>query len=133
MNVREGPWQANFIKTLWEAASPEIQRQAWLEGGIPGFPDPGELICQLFDDSAIDDQLLVGSTIFSESTDAQLRRLSELASKVEIAEPPLRLLASDSWQKFVLEAGQTLEMVMRDLGREIVDEGGAVDLAERAR
>ena len=74
------------------------------------FPDPDELVCQIFDDSGID-VLLAEGQVFSETTDAALRRLSVLAEALDLHQTPTRLLSSEGWLEFAREAARVLALV----------------------
>lgn len=111
---RAQPWHAGLIESLEAASDLERQRSAWLGRGGPHVPDPVELVCQIFDDSAIDDVLAEG-VVFSSSTDAMLRRLSALAAELDLTLPPEALLASEGWVGFTREAARALAAVRADL------------------
>lgn len=111
--MRPEGWHDNFLVALATAADIETQKTAWLEQR--GYlPCPAELLCQLFDDSAIDD-LLERGDVFSPTTDQTLRELSELAGRIDATEPPQRLLRSREWVRFVTVAARALEMARVDM------------------
>lgn len=107
-------WHSDFVESLEGASDIDLQRRAWVDLEDPNFPDPGELICQIFDDSGVD-ALLDRGVLFSETTDAMLRRLSSLATGIDTTGSPHALLASEEWRTFVRQAAQTLALVRRDL------------------
>lgn len=80
----------------------------------PNFPAPAELVRQIFDDSGIDD-LPAEGVVFSDATDAMLRRLSSLAAELDLNVPPERLLSSEGWVGFAREAARVLALVREDL------------------
>ena len=107
-------WHAGFLQSLEEASDIDGQRSAWVDRTNTRFPAPAELICQIFDDTGIDD-LLAESVIFSEATDAALRRLSTLAAGLDLDEEPGRLVSSERWLEFAREAARVLALVREDL------------------
>lgn len=109
-------WQAAFIESLEQASDIERQRRAWTAHSHD-VPDPTELMCQIFDDSAVGDFLEEGP-VFSEAADASLRRLSSLADRVDLHLPPDALLASEVWIEFAREAGRALTLVRTALGEQ---------------
>jgi hypothetical protein len=107
-------WHAGFIQSLEEASDIGGQMAAWVDRTNTHFPAPAELICQIFDDSGIDD-LLGEGVVFSETTDAALRRLSTLAAGLDLDEEPGRLVSSEGWLDFAREAARVLALVREDL------------------
>jgi len=107
-------WHAGFIQSLEDAADIDEQRTAWADRTSTHFPAPAELICQIFDDSGIDD-LLAEGVVFSETTDAALRRLSTLAAGLDLDGEPGRLVSSERWLEFAREAARVLALVREDL------------------
>jgi len=107
-------WHAGFIQSLEEASDIDGQRTAWVDRTNTRFPAPDELICQIFDDSGIDD-LLAEGVVFSETTDAALRRLSTLAAGLDLDEEPGRLMSSEGWLEFAREAARVVALVREDL------------------
>ena len=109
-------WIAGFIQSLEEASNIDRQRSAWVGRRDPNFPAPAELVCQLFDDSGVDD-LLAEGVVFSEATDALLRRLSSLAADLDLNGPPEVLLSSEGWGGFAREAARVLALVREELAK----------------
>ncbi|MEZ4376172.1 MAG: hypothetical protein R3B07_35530 [Polyangiaceae bacterium] len=107
-------WHTGFIQSLEEASDIEAQKAAWVDRRSTHFPEPAELICQMFDDSGIDDLLAEGA-VFSETTDAALRRLSKLAARLTLDESPERLALSDEWGEFARETARVLALVKEEL------------------
>jgi hypothetical protein len=107
-------WHASFVESLEEASDIDAQKAAWVDRTNTHFPTPAELICQIFDDSGIDDLLSEG-IVFTETTDAALRRLSTLAARLVLDEEPERLMSSEGWLEFAREAAQVLTLVREDL------------------
>lgn len=103
-------WHARFVQSLEEASDIDAQRAAWVDRVNIHFPAPAELICQLFDDSGIDD-LLAEGVVFSETIDAALRRLSALAARLDLGAEPEQLVSSGVWLEFVHETARALAMV----------------------
>jgi hypothetical protein len=114
------PWQVQLVESLEAAADIDWQRRTWIDRVPPDDPAPGELLCQIFDDSAID-ELMAGGVVFSEATDAVLRELSELADDLderELNEEPALLLSNKRWVSFTRKAAEALAMVRKDLQQE---------------
>ncbi len=108
------PWHAGFVESLEQAADLDGQRTAWGERTNIQFPTLVELMCQLFDDSAITDLLAEGG-VFSEATDDALRRLIVISEGLDLEDDPERLLSSAGWLAFVGAAARALELVRADL------------------
>jgi hypothetical protein len=66
-------WQQNAVDCLREISDTELQKRAWLEKEAMEFPCPVELVCQLFDDTGLDDALEAGEVFFSPECDSLLR------------------------------------------------------------
>lgn len=109
-------WHSGFVKSLEEASDIGAQRAAWVDRTSIHFPEPTELICQIFDDSGVDD-LLAEGVVFSDTTDAALRRLSELAARLDLDQAPERLISSEGWIQFALETARVLALVREDLAK----------------
>ena len=107
-------WHAGFLLSLEEASDIDAQRAAWVDRTSTHFPEPTELICQMFDDSGIDD-LLAEGVVFSETTDAALRWLSALAARLDMDQSPERLMSSNGWLEFARETARVLALVREDL------------------
>jgi hypothetical protein len=122
--MRKQDWHAGFLQSLAEMADIVMQRQAWIEKAQSRFPSPTELVCQVFDDSGVDD-LLAKGLVFSEATDNVLRRLSGLVARVNLDVRPQELLSSKHWFEVTEEAALALDMVGADLmaSAEIPDRG----------
>lgn len=110
-------WLVGFIQSLEEASDFTRQWEAWVERSDPNLPSPIELVCQAFDDSGVDDLLSEG-LVFSDATDDRLRRLSALATELDLKVPPETLLSSNGWGEFVREAKVALASVKRDVLKE---------------
>src|SRR5687768_8848777 len=101
MNAQD--WHVAFLQSLEEASNLERQRRAWIGGMEPAFPTPTELICQIFDDSGVNDLLSEG-IVFSESTDALIKKLSLLTGHLNLMSGPAALLSSEDWIRFARQA-----------------------------
>lgn len=115
----EAPWIAHFLEDLGALADLQLQRRAWvLKDGTP-FLSPTELVCAVFDDSAVGDELDAGREVFSPSADACLRELDGLVDLVDLdlLGPPANLLADPRWTKVTRAAGRALTEVRTALGR----------------
>ena len=73
----EETWVSPFLESLREMSDAFAQRRAWLDGDPSNFPTPVELVCQVFDDSGLDDALADGP-VFSSEADDLLRQLSSV-------------------------------------------------------
>lgn len=107
-------WHEGFVQSLEEGSDIDRQRRAWSDRTDTDFPAPAELVCQIFDDSGVDD-LLAEGVVFSESTDAILRRLSTLAAELNVDENPELLVSRAGWVEFAREAARALALVRKDL------------------
>ena len=107
-------WHTGFVQSLEEASDIDAQKAAWVDRTSTHFPEPAELICQIFDDSGIDDLLAEGA-LFSETTDAALKQLSKLAARLDLDESPERLVLSDGWVEFARETAKVLALVKEEL------------------
>ena len=114
MTMKAQSWHAGFVRSLEEVSDIEAQMAAWMDRANANFPDPAELICQIFDDSGVGD-LLADGRVFSEATDAALRRLSVLAERLDLDQSPERLLSSEGWLEFVRETAGVLALVRVEL------------------
>ena len=110
------PWQQGFIDSLAAASDLLAQQRAWVQRSGPFFPDPAELICQVFDDSAILEMIQAG-TAFSPTTNARILRLSELADAIDTTcdRPFAKLWASQAWVTFAQHASAVRLLVLSDL------------------
>jgi hypothetical protein len=102
-----------LLRSLQDLADVERQRRDWLGDAAPTLPPPVELICAIFDDTALDDYLDAGP-VFSAPTDALLRQLSALADAVDTDLPPEALLASEAWAALTALAAPAAEAVRGD-------------------
>jgi hypothetical protein len=114
------PWQETFLEALHALSDIERQRSAWVEPGGAWFPDPGELVCQVFDDSSVN-ELLAEGMLFSAATDDLLRQLDRLADEVDVEVAPEALLASDAWLVLARLAARVRDAVAADLGATVDD------------
>ncbi len=103
-------WHSDFIHSLTEASDINAQRDAWISQTITCFPTPNELICHIFDDSGID-SLLAEGVVFSKTADAALRRLSSLATDLNMQLSPELLVSSLEWIEFTHEAARVLALL----------------------
>jgi hypothetical protein len=106
----------DLLRSLQDLADVERQRRDWLGDPDPTLPPPVELICGIFDDTALDDYLEAGP-VFSAPTDALLRQLSALADAVDTDLSPEELLASEAWAALTTLAACTAAAVGTELAR----------------
>jgi hypothetical protein len=114
LNMSEQKWTAPFLESLRQLADVGAQKQAWVEHRLSEFPAPEELICQVFDDSGIDDALVAGG-VFSTDADGLLRQLSRAVGGLDVSRQPARLLADAEWLRVVDLAGQALAAISHGL------------------
>jgi hypothetical protein len=114
-------WQAALIDSLEDLSDTERQKSAWLDLTGAFFPAPVELICQVFDDSAIDISLAKGR-VFSDETDAILRWLMARVADFDVAVDPRVLLSSAAWTEIAHEAARAALLIRRDLAGAEVDQ-----------
>jgi hypothetical protein len=110
LNMSEKKWIAHFLESLRQLADVGAQERAWIENKSPGFPAPEELICQVFDDSGIDDALASGG-VFSADADALLRQLSGAVGGLDVSRRPAELLRDEDWTRVVGLAGKVLAAI----------------------
>lgn len=115
----EEPWIASFLAGLADLADLQRQRRAWVLQDGTLVADPAELVSQVFDDSAVGDELDAGRAVFSPSADARLRELDALIDVVDLAllGPRAALLADPRWTNVTRAAGRALTEVRTALGR----------------
>lgn len=112
-DANEIRWHDWLVESLEMACDHAAQRAGWVDA-TRFFPPPVEVICGIFDDSAIMD-LLARGPVFSELTDASLRSLDTLAEAVDVDLHPKVLLASAAWLAFTREAERALALLRDDL------------------
>jgi hypothetical protein len=98
--MRNQEWRNGFLLSLQQLGCLEGQKEKWLKLKDDWFPCPAELLCQVFDDSGIDEMLKRG-IIFSEKIDRELNKLSELANSVNTDHPVETLLSDKHWLELV--------------------------------
>jgi len=82
--MAEETWESPFLESLREMSDVSAQRRAWIDGDLPNFPDPTELVSQVFDDSGLDDALAAGQ-VFSPEADDLLRQLSGAVEGIDVS------------------------------------------------
>jgi hypothetical protein len=86
---------------------------AWVEDRLPSFPGPEELICQVFDDSGIDDALIDG-IVFSANADEILKQLSRAAATIDASGRPEEFVRGEEWKRVVHLAEKALAAIAHD-------------------
>ena len=74
------------------------------------MPSPSELVCQLFDDSGLDDLLRSGA-VFSEPVDELLRELSNSVETLDLGKPAAERVADEEWIAIADRAKDALQKV----------------------
>ena len=92
----EETWVSPFVESLREMGDLSAQRQAWIDGDLSNFPTPAELVCQVFDDSGLDDALAAGP-VFSPEADDLLRQLSTVVESVDVSRHPESWIRDARW------------------------------------
>lgn len=91
-----GEWASRFLQPLREMSDVSAQQRACIDGDLPSFPDPVELVCQVFDDSGVDDALAAG-TVFSPEADDLLRQLNEAVEAADVSGQADRWINERPW------------------------------------
>lgn len=113
--MKKEPWHDSFLESLAELADIDRQRSTWVGGEANDLPSPSELVCQVFDDSGLDDFLRSG-TVFSEPVDELLRELSNSVETFDLGKPAAELVADAEWVAIADRAGHALQKVQSILG-----------------
>ena len=83
-----------------------------MDGMYELCPDPVELICQLFDDTGVLEELDAGQ-VFSLKCDAYLRKLHRMTSVVDVEQHPRCLFEDPIWKEIVATAKTALVEIMK--------------------
>jgi hypothetical protein len=111
-------WRVHFIQALTELSNIEQQRQDWLSRSPPEGLCPTELVCSVFDDSAIDELMKI-EVVFSPEADAVLKQMSKLTNTVDVEQPLQALLRDERWVRLTQLAGEAIRAIQRGTDREI--------------
>ena len=106
------PWQQMVLSCLRDLSDTEQQRQTWLNMNGGDLPPPGELVCQLFDDTGLDEELEIGTAI-SPECDVVLRELGRKLDDIDFDQPTRMLLKDPAWH----EAGSMAATAVRIMER----------------
>jgi len=98
-------WHSRLLESLDELSDVDRQASAWVHRDLEFFPTATELLCQLFDDTGLD-QLLSAGEVFSPPLDELLRKMSTLASQVDVELPAEQLLQDALWKELAAMAAQ---------------------------
>lgn len=112
--MNDARWLSQFLESLRQLGDRDAQRDAWIGLKRPNFPSPEELICQVFDDSGLDDLLSIGP-VFSPKVDAVLRELSDVAAVFVPASTAADIDADERWAKIVALARRALFAIEHSL------------------
>ena len=82
----------------------------WAGRDVAGFPSEVELVCGVFDDSGIEEELARGP-VFSPEADTLLRQLTLAVDDVDNALEGSALLASSQWLRVVELARRALSAI----------------------
>lgn len=108
--MKKQSWHNEFFQSLAELANVEAQQQEWLAGGGASLPAPSELVCQVFDDSGLDN-LLANGQVFSSAADAVLREMSDLVTKIDLEQDPENILRDARWLELTTLAEKAVKLV----------------------
>lgn len=103
-------WRVQFLASLDDLSDLARQRQDWIDSAPPTGMSPTELVCAVFDDSAIHDLMNAG-TVFSSKVDPMLRGMSELAGTIDVSQSPEALLRDESWLRLASLAGRVAQEI----------------------
>ena len=93
------PWHDSLLESLEVLADIPLQVRIWVEGDTTVFVEsPTELVCQVFDDSAIL-ELMTSGIVFSDGVDSVLREMDSLAARINLRQSPRVLLDDPDWRK----------------------------------
>jgi hypothetical protein len=105
--------QVAILAGLRELSDVEFQRRVWLSTGAPEVSSFSETVCQLFDDTGLED-LLDRGPVFSPELDEGLRELSAELSRIDSSAPPEEIIESSAMQSIRRKA-QVLHDRLADL------------------
>ena len=97
---RPAEWRSGVVEVLGDIADVDAQRSFWVDGVGRPVPDPTELVCQLFDDTALSIELASGR-VFSEECDELLRKLGRLCDAAPLSGKPADIVATPEWREIV--------------------------------
>src|SRR4051794_16853501 len=110
--MTEQSWVPPFLEALRELSDVSAQRRAWIDGDLSDFPTPAELVCQVFDDSGLDEELAAGP-VFSSEGDDLLRQLSSAVEGADISGHPGSWLNGVPWARITGLAKRALVAISR--------------------
>lgn len=112
MKIDEKIYQ-NIKSCLKELSDIEFQKRVWLRGEGPEVSSYVEVVCQLFDDTGIGDQLseLEDGEILSQELDSALRELSILLDSIDYKAGVESILSHPKWPKTVKLASNALILI----------------------
>jgi len=103
-------WRKNVVDTLGDIADAAAQRSFWVRGIGRPVPAPGELVCELFDDTGLTIELSSGR-VFSDESDELLRRLGRLCDGARLDGKPADIMVTPEWREIVSVAGAALRSI----------------------
>ena len=100
----------NIESCLRELSDLEFQKRVWLRGEGPEVSSFVEVVCQLFDDTGIGDELneKTDGFVTSEELDPILRELGALIDSIDYRVPVIEILKHPNWQKVLMLSSHAL-------------------------
>lgn len=103
-------WRAQFVASLDDLSDLARQRQDWIDSAPPTGMSPTELVCAVFDDSAIH-ELMDAGTVFSTKVDSMIRSMRDVVRAIDLSQPQEALLRDTGWRRLALLAHQIAEEI----------------------
>ncbi|ANM31005.1 hypothetical protein ABI59_17635 [Acidobacteria bacterium Mor1] len=113
--VGDYDWRSEVLELLQDLANSRAQKRAWVDREGASFFSPVELVCRLYDDTALGDYLEKGSA-FGGDCDRLLRELGDLVGSVNLDQSPEELLADAQWLEAQRLAERVIPLVRAALG-----------------
>ena len=113
-------WRTNWLRALFEFASPSLQRLAWIEGDRGWASSFDECYCRYFNDLALDEEhAYVDRRDEGLLSDAEIRLVARFHATADSYATPsgdqLVILADPKWSVVVNEARAALRAVRDQL------------------
>lgn len=113
-------WQENLLEVLEIVSDISLQERAWINRER-FLPDPTELICQIFDNSALfesDERSQKLIQLFSKEAQDNLIYLDQLERQIDVdlyTVNPEELLKNESWIRFAHHCKITRDSLIKSL------------------
>jgi len=106
---------SHIEQCLKELSDSEFQQRVWLRGEGPEVSSYSEVVCQLFDDTGIGDQLdkKTDEFIFSQELDLIFRQLNLLFYTIDYKMPITDILSHSDWKKVRQLSSQALKLIQK--------------------